>query len=120
VTTTPTTPPPAITTPTGTTSTGSTSTGKKPATGAPGSERNRALLLAQAAWVKAKERGVDMTDGPCIAERLPGLPDWVVDIAHKPRLRVDDDPANQCTRFLSGEAHHFVELTPKANLIRAR
>jgi hypothetical protein len=78
------------------------------------------LLLAQAAWVKAKTKGVDVASGPCIAERLPGYPDWVVDIAHKPRLPVDDVAANQCARFLSGQAHHFVELTPKANLIRAR
>jgi hypothetical protein len=78
------------------------------------------LLAAQAAWVKAKERGQDLTNGPCIAEQLQGYPDWVVDISHSPRTAVDNDPANQCQRYRSGVAHHFVELTPKGNLIRAR
>jgi hypothetical protein len=110
----PATPPPTITGPTGSTSTGSTSTGAS--TNAP----RPVLLAAQAAWVKAKERGQDLTDGPCIAEQLEGYPDWVVDIAHSPHTAADNDPANQCQRYRSGAAHHFVELTPKGNLIRAR
>lgn len=36
-----------------------------------------------------------------------------------PREDVDDDPANQCQRYRSGEADHFVELTPDGELIRA-
>ena len=55
------------------------------------------LLAAQAAWVKAKSQGQDLTSGPCIADPLAGFPDWVVDIAHKPRTAADDDPANQCS-----------------------
>ena len=78
------------------------------------------LLAAQAAWVKAKSQGQDLTNGPCIADPLAGFQDWVVDVAHKPRTGADDDPANQCSAYRSGQAHHFVELTPKGNLIRAR
>jgi hypothetical protein len=55
----------------------------------------------------------DLERGPCIAEELPGLPDWVADIAHDPREAVDDEPANQCQRYRDGEASHFVELTPE-------
>ncbi len=62
---------------------------------------------------------VDMSRGPCIAEQLPGLDGWVVDIAHDPRLAVDDDPRNQCRRYREGDAHHFVELTTGGQLIRA-
>jgi hypothetical protein len=97
-----------------------TSTTPQTSTGAATDAPRPVLLAAQAAWVKAKERGQDLTNGPCIAERLKGYPDWVVDISHSPRTAVDKDPANQCQRYRSGVAHHFVELTPKGNLIRAR
>jgi hypothetical protein len=41
------------------------------------------------------------------------------DIAHYPRLAIDDDPANQCAAYRDGTTHHFVELDPEGNLIRA-
>jgi hypothetical protein len=72
------------------------------------------------AYHEAEANGVDLRRGPCIAERLPGLEDWVADIAHDPRQPLDDDPGNQCQRFRSGQAHHFVELTPEGQLIRAQ
>jgi hypothetical protein len=72
------------------------------------------------AYQGAKARGVDLARGPCIAERLPGLPDWVADVAHDPRQPVDDDPANQCSRYRAQKAHHFVELDPSGKLIRAQ
>ena len=72
-----------------------------------------------AAYHEAKVSGVNLARGPCIAEQLPDMPDWVVDIAHDPRQPVDDDPANQCARFRAGEAHHFVELSPDGDLLRA-
>jgi hypothetical protein len=80
----------------------------------------RAAAEARGAYAEAVKRGEDLAAGPCIAERLPGLDDWVADVAHDPRRPVDDDPANQCHRFRSGEAHHFVELTPGGRLIRAQ
>jgi hypothetical protein len=83
-------------------------------------ERAAAIDAATAAYEQAKADGVDLVAGPCIAERLPGLDDWVADIAHDPREEVDDDPANQCARYREGEASHFVELTPDGELIRAQ
>ena len=71
------------------------------------------------AFDAAEAKGMDLTDGPCIAEQLPDLPDWVADVAHDPRTDVDDEAENQCDRYREGEAHHFVELTPDGELIRA-
>ena len=71
------------------------------------------------AFDAAEAKGMDLTDGPCIAEQLPDLPDWVADVAHDPRTDVDDQADNQCARHREGEAHHFVELTPDGELIRA-
>ena len=83
-------------------------------------DRDRAVNEAVDAYHEAKARGVDLTRGPCIAEHLPGLPDWVADVAHDPRQPVDDDPAYQCSRYREQEAHHFVELDPSGKLIRAQ
>jgi hypothetical protein len=82
-------------------------------------ERDQAIAQAQEAYDRAKTAGTSLADGPCIAESLTDLPDWVVDIAHDPRQDVDDDPANQCQRFRDREASHFVELTPEGELIKA-
>ena len=79
----------------------------------------KAVDEAQAAWRQLQAGGPDLSAGPCISESLPGLPDWVADIAHDPRQPVDDEPANQCQRYRSGQAHHFVELNVDGQLIRA-
>ena len=83
------------------------------------SERDRAIAAADQAYDQAVLRGDDLQVGPCIAEELPDLTDWVVDIAHDPREDVDDEPENQCQRYRDGDASHFVELTPDGELIRA-
>jgi hypothetical protein len=83
------------------------------------SDRDRAVDQAQAAYREVAGTGEDLSSGPCIAESLPGLPDWVVDVAHDPRQVVDDEPANQCQRYRDGEAQHFVELDEDGTLIRA-
>jgi hypothetical protein len=82
-------------------------------------EREQAIAAARDAYAEVSARAVDLDSGPCIAERLDDLPDWVVDVAHDPRQPVDDVGANQCRRFRDGEASHFVELTPTGELIRA-
>jgi len=71
---------------------------------------------AKRAYAAAKARGVDMANGPCLGTVAP---DWVADVAHDPRQAVDDDPANQCAAYRSGEAHHFVELDPDGRFIRS-
>lgn len=83
------------------------------------SDREKAVDEAQVAFRQLQASGQDLSAGPCISESLPGLADWVADIAHDPRQSVDDQPANQCQRYRSGEAHHFVELAPDGQLIRA-
>jgi hypothetical protein len=94
------------------------------ACGSKGSQVNpsgseRAVDEAQAAFRQAQSSGVDLSTGPCLSESLPSLPDWVADVAHDPRQPIDDEPANQCRRYRSGEAHHFVELNIDGQLIRA-
>jgi hypothetical protein len=84
------------------------------------SEKDKAAAAAKAAYAKADKAGTDFSRGPCIAERLPGLPDWVADVAHDPRQPVDDQAANQCARYRNGDASHFVELDPNGKLIRAQ
>jgi hypothetical protein len=82
------------------------------------SDRDKAVTEAQDARDEAVAAGQDLTDGPCISESLPGLPDWVADVAHEPRTAVDDNPVNQCQRYRSGEAHHFVELQADGQVLR--
>ena len=81
-------------------------------------EAERAVELAREAYDEAVAAGIDLSNGPCISEDLQ--PGWVADIAHDPRQEIDNDPANQCQSFISGEAEHFVELDPEGNLIEAR
>jgi hypothetical protein len=84
-----------------------------------GEERDQAVTAAKRAYEDAVARGEKLDDGPCIAENLPDLPDWVADVAHDPRQDVDDQSENQCRRYRDGEASHFVELTPDGELIKA-
>jgi predicted small lipoprotein YifL len=79
----------------------------------------RAVDEAQAAFRQAQASGIVLSTGPCISESLPSLPDWVADVAHDPRQPIDDEAPNQCQRYRSGEAHHFVELNIDGQLIRA-
>ena len=83
------------------------------------SARDRAVDKAQAVYRQSITTGRALSEGPCIAEELPGLPDWVADIVHDPREPADDAPANQCQRYTSGQAHHFVELDQDGTLIKA-
>jgi hypothetical protein len=75
------------------------------------------IALAKRAYEDAKERGVDMSRGPCLGVVSEG---WVADVAHDPREPVDDEPANQCEQYRSGRVDHFVELDPDGKLIRSR
>jgi len=74
------------------------------------------IALAKQAYEQAKAQGVAMTKRPCRGVIKPG---WVADVAHDPREDVDDEPANQCAEYRSGEANHFVELDPDGNFIRS-
>jgi len=88
--------------------------------GSGGGQEDRDKAIAAAKFIYAGKARQDLSAGPCLSEGIPGLSDWAVDIAHDPRRPVDDQPANQCQSFRSGETHHFVELTPGGQLIRAQ
>ncbi len=84
----------------------------------PKSEIDTAVNQAGHLYRQEKATGRDFSSGPCLSNAL--LPGWVVDIAHSPRMPLDDLPENQCPAFREGRAQHFVELDPEGNLIRAR
>jgi hypothetical protein len=56
-------------------------------------------------------------NGPCLSNGQD-IAGWVVDIAHRPRLPVDDLPRNQCSAFADGKVSRFVELDLRGRLIR--
>jgi len=69
----------------------------------------------------AKEMNMNLSRGPCLSDGNPEWKheDWVCDVAHNPRKPVDNLPENQCNEFRNGKAHHFVEVTPECEFIRA-
>lgn len=81
-------------------------------------EIDTAINQAKFLYQQEKERNRDFSNGPCLSEAL--LPDWVLDIAHNPRLPIDNLSDNQCLTYLEGRAKHFVELDTDGNLIRAQ
>lgn len=68
-------------------------------------------------YIQKKQQGVDMSTGPCLGKIAE---DWVLDIAHNPRLPVDDEPQNQCAEFRNSQASHFIEFDPDGKLIRSQ
>ncbi|OGE32175.1 hypothetical protein A2631_05685 [Candidatus Daviesbacteria bacterium RIFCSPHIGHO2_01_FULL_44_29] len=79
---------------------------------------DRAVNQAKLIYNQAKSLGQDLSSGPCLSNAL--LPGWVVDIAHNPRLPIDDLPENQCSAIREGQANHFVELDPDGKLIKVK
>lgn len=77
--------------------------------------KDQALKNALNLYAKRKQEGMDFSNGPCLGIVAP---DWVLDIAHNPRLPVDDEPENQCEDFRTGRVHHFIELDLDGKLIR--
>jgi len=67
---------------------------------------------------KAMLGGSELSSGPCLLDPIPRYPDWVCDVAHSPRLLVDDVVGNQCDAYLAGTATHFIEVTPDCKFIR--
>jgi len=81
-------------------------------------DKDLAIAKAKELWRAKFLSGEDLSAGPCLSNEA--IPDWVADIAHNPRQDVDNLPANQCSAYRDGAAHHFVELDPDGNLIRAQ
>jgi len=65
----------------------------------------------------ALENGVDLSTGPCLLDPMSN-PEWVCDVAHKPRQAIDNKRENQCNAWHNGSAKHFIEVTPNCELIR--
>lgn len=84
----------------------------------PKSEIDTATNQAMFLYSQRRQMGEDFSNGPCLSNAL--MAGWVVDIAHSPRLPIDDLPENQCPAYREGRAQHFVELDLDGNLIRAR
>jgi hypothetical protein len=80
-------------------------------------DRDTAITKARELFEQKKADGMDFSNGPCLSEEI--VPDWCVDVAHNPRQPVDNRPENQCRSYREGRVHHFVELDPEGNLIRA-
>jgi hypothetical protein len=81
-------------------------------------EIETAINQAQYLYKLRKEEGVDFANGPCLTNAL--MPNWVVDIVHRPRIAIDELPENQCSSYREGKAKHLVELEIDGDLIRAK
>lgn len=79
---------------------------------------DKAVDKAQKIYRDRKALGMDFETGPCLSNDL--LPEWVVDIAHNPRVKADDLAENQCQAFIEGRAKHFVELDLEGEVIRVK
>ena len=67
------------------------------------------LAKARLRYNEAVSKNMDLSSGPCLGTIAN---DWVLDIAHLPRQPIDDLPQNQCQNV-----HHFVEMSPKGEVI---
>lgn len=81
-------------------------------------EIDTAVNQAQFIYRQMKAQGMDFSNGPCLSNAL--MQNWVLDIAHNPRIPEDDLPYNQCSAYREGSTKHFVELDIDGNLIRAK
>lgn len=62
--------------------------------------------------------GQDLSTGPCLSDAL--MPNWVVDIVHRPRIALDDLAENQCPSYVEGRSLHLVELDIDGNFVRTK
>lgn len=72
------------------------------------------LAKARARYNEAVAKGRDLSSGPCLGKVAD---DWVLDIAHLPREEVDELTENQCEDYRTGVVDHFVEMSPKGEII---
>ena len=82
------------------------------------SEKESAIKIASELYRTKKEEGMDFSGGPCLAEEV--MKGWSADIVHNPREKEDDQPENQCQYYLKGKTKHFIELSLKGDLVRAK
>lgn len=75
------------------------------------------VAAAQQLYQEQKRAGISMDAGPCLGT-VAG--DWAVDIAHSPRMGMDDEAQNQCALYRAGTVHHFIELSPEGTYLRSQ
>ena len=78
--------------------------------------RDVAIELCIKKCKESLQRGENLSRGPCLSNQI--VEDWVCDVAHWPREEIDNLKENQCPAYGS-TAHHFVEVDPQCNFIRA-
>lgn len=61
--------------------------------------------------------GNSLDVGPCLLDPIPET-DYVCDVAHSPRMQIDNMLENQCRTFNDGSVSHFIEVTPDCRFIR--
>lgn len=85
----------------------------------PSTDMNREVIIEEAQALAVQKKKMysesEWAKGPCLGKVND---EWVVDIAHNPRIAIDDNPDNQCVDFAEGKVKHFVELTPDGKLIK--
>lgn len=59
----------------------------------------------------------NISNGPCLLNQIEGT-DWVCDVAHNPRLAIDNEQKNQCSAY-GTIAKHFIEVDTNCQLIRS-
>jgi hypothetical protein len=84
-------------------------------------QRDLAIAACENICNDLLDEGIDLSLGPCLSDNNANwdVTDWVCDVAHSPRLEVDDSSENQCSAYRDGQAHHFVEVNESCELIRA-
>jgi hypothetical protein len=82
------------------------------------SDREKAISECKQECNSKLKANEDLSNGPCLLDPIADLPDWVCDVAHKPRQDVDNQPVNQCGAFREGRANHFVEVDINCEIIQ--
>jgi len=59
---------------------------------------------------------IDLNKSPCLSNQI--IENWVCDVAHNPRIEIDNLPQNQCEAYRNRTAEHFVELDTNCNVIK--
>lgn len=78
-------------------------------------KKQELIALAKQSFQKAKTKGQNMENGPCLGMIAIG---WVADVAHNPRLPIDDKVENQCPDYINKTAKNFIELDTNGQFIK--
>ena len=83
--------------------------------------QNFALVTCKNICQDALGNRTDLNNGPCLSDNNSDwiVSDWVCDVANSPRQGIDNLTENQCSAYINGTAHHFVEVSTNCTLIRA-